>query len=84
MPYPGRPVLRPLSRFAGTGGDAGRPADADLVDFVLAEYAAGRSLREIAELTDRSHGAIGYLLQRRGVLRRGRGAPPASARDGST
>lgn len=75
-PYPGRPVRRPLERFAGTGGHGGAAADAALVAFVLEEYAAGRSLREIAELTDRSHSAVRYLLDRRGVLRRGRGARP--------
>lgn len=70
-------MLRPLPRFAGTGSDGGQRADPELVAFVLEEYAAGRSLREIAQLTDRSHSAVRYLLQRRGVLRRGRGAPPA-------
>lgn len=80
MPYPGRPALRPLPQFAGTAGvGGGAYADPELVAFVLEEYAAGRSLREIAELTDRSHSAIRNLLQRRGVLRRGRGAQPASA-----
>lgn len=76
MPYPGRPALQPLPRSAGTAGQGGAYADPELVAFVLEEYAAGRSLREIAELTDRSHSAIRYVLQRRGVLRRGRGAPP--------
>jgi len=74
--YPGRPVLRPLPQYAG-GGRPGAYADPDLVAFVLEQYAAGRSLREIAELTDRSHGGIRNLLEGRGVLQRARGTPSA-------
>jgi hypothetical protein len=46
---------------------------------LLQEYEAGRSLREIAELTDRSHSAVRYLLDRRGVLRRPSGAAQLKA-----
>ena len=42
--------------------------------FVLEQYAGGRSLREIAELTDRSHSAVRNILDKHGVRRRGRGA----------
>ncbi len=45
-----------------------------LAVFVLAAYAEGRSLREIAELTDRSFSAIRNLLERHGVHRRSVGA----------
>lgn len=77
MAYPPRPTLQPLPRFAGTS--TSRPSPQlrdDLAAFVLEQYDAGRSLREIAELADRSHSAIRNLLQRRGVLRRERGAKP--------
>jgi hypothetical protein len=56
MPYPPRPQLRPLPTFAGTARTGTVPSaqlQAQLEDFVLAEYAAGRSLRQIAELVDR-------------------------------
>jgi hypothetical protein len=57
---------------------------AGVEEFVLREYAAGRSLRELAELTDRSFSAVRNILYRRGVGRRPRGArrpaePPADA-----
>ena len=41
---------------------------------MLEQYAGGRSLREIAELTDRSHSAVRNLLDKHGVRRRERGA----------
>jgi hypothetical protein len=53
MPYPPRPQLRPLPAFAGTARSGTVPSQrlqAQLEAFVLAEYAAGRSLRQIAEL----------------------------------
>jgi hypothetical protein len=82
VPYPPRPQLQPLPRFAGTA--TSRPDAALLADleaFVVAEYNVGRSLREIAELTDRSHGGSRNLLQRRGVHRRCAGAQPLRAPD---
>ena len=42
--------------------------------FVLEQYTGGRSLREIAELTDRSHSAVRNILDKHGVHRRERGA----------
>lgn len=77
MPYPPRPQLQPLPEFRGTA--TSRPSadlHAQLVAFVLAEYNAGRSLREIAELTDRSFSAIRNTLDRHGVRRRPPGALP--------
>lgn len=44
--------------------------------FIVAAYADGRSLRELAELTDRSHSAVRNILAKHGVLRRPRGAAP--------
>jgi hypothetical protein len=39
------------------------------------QYAVGRSLRELSELTDRSLSAVRNILDRRGIRRRGSGAP---------
>lgn len=75
MPYPPRPQLKPLPEFAGTAVSRPDPEVQRRVEsFVQSEYAAGRSLREIAELTDRSHSAVRNILQRNGVLRRAVGA----------
>lgn len=68
VPYPSRPRLRPLPQFAGTATSRPSPELLErLVAFVLAEYAAGRSLREIAGLTDRSFSAVRNILASRGV-----------------
>ena len=45
--------------------------------FILDGYSAGRSLRELAELTDRSHSAVRNILHKHGVRRRSAGAAPA-------
>lgn len=78
MPYPGRPSTYDpdpeLAQWAATG----RFLPDDVKAFVVREYEAGRSLREIAEVTGRSHGAVRNILQRAGVPRRGRGAPKVS------
>ena len=67
MAYPSRPVLSPLPEFAGTATSRPSPELLDrLVAFVLAEYAAERSLREVAELTDRSFFALRNILDSRG------------------
>jgi hypothetical protein len=42
--------------------------------FIVEQYAAGRSLRELSELTDRSFSAVRNILDRRGIRRRGAGA----------
>ncbi|RJK92545.1 helix-turn-helix domain-containing protein [Vallicoccus soli] len=75
MAYPSRPVRRALPEFAGTATSRPSPELLErLSKFVVAEYAAGRSLREIAELTDRSFSAVRNVLDRAGVRRRGVGA----------
>lgn len=74
--YPSRPSLEPLPQFAGTATSRPDPKSLKrLVDFVLEQYVVhDRSLREIAELTDRSFSAIRNILDRRGVPRRPAGA----------
>ena len=42
--------------------------------FIIEQYAAGRSLRELSELTDRSFNAVRHILDRRGIRRRSAGA----------
>ncbi|SDY86024.1 hypothetical protein SAMN05661080_04833 [Modestobacter sp. DSM 44400] len=77
MPYPPRPQLRPLPRFAGsarTGTVLSRQLQEQLEAFVVEQYAGGRSLREIAELVDRTPTAVRRVLDKHQVPRRGRGA----------
>ena len=72
--------MRPLPEFAGRASPRPDPVvQARVKRFVLEEYAAGRSLREIAELTDRSFSAVRNILNKRGMRRRERGAVPAAA-----
>ena len=73
MAYPPRPHLEKLPQFAGTNRPGARAAP-ELIALVLAQYDAGRSLREIAELTDRTHSAVRNILHRADVLRRSAGA----------
>ncbi|WP_084108715.1 helix-turn-helix domain-containing protein [Knoellia aerolata] len=81
MAYPGRPVLEPVPRFRGTNTIRQTPEQRRvLVEFASREYAAGRSLRQIAELTGRTQAAIRRALDQAGVPRRGPGAPVLSAR----
>jgi hypothetical protein len=79
MPYPGRPVLEPLpsSRATATIKQSAQQRRT-LIAFVAREYRAGRSLRELAELTDRSQTAIRRAHDEVGVPRRGRGASPVN------
>lgn len=82
MPYPPRPQLQPLPEFVATNQSRpDRAVQSRVEGFVLREYAAGRSLREIAELTDRSHSAVRNILDKHGVHRRGSGAAPLQAAD---
>lgn len=75
MPYPPRPQLRPLPEFAGTASPRPDPAiQARVERFVVEQYQGGRSLREIAELTDRSFSAVRNILAKHGVVRREVGA----------
>ncbi len=79
MPYPPRPQLRPLPEFAGTartGTVTDRELQARLETFVVDQYNAGRSLREIAELIDRSQTAVRRVLDKHPVPRRPPGARP--------
>ncbi|MBB2987601.1 helix-turn-helix domain-containing protein [Terracoccus luteus] len=83
MPYPGRPVLEVLPQFVGTATIKQSPQQrAVLLDFVAQNYAAGRSLRELGELTGRSQTAIRRALDAAGVLRRAPGAPSTVAHTG--
>lgn len=76
MPYPSRPVLNPLPEFKGTATVRQTPEQrARLISFAAEQYAAGRSLREVGELTDRTQSAVRRALDAAGVRRRGRGAP---------
>ncbi len=85
MPYPPRPRLQPLPQFRGTVTTRpSRKLRERLDTFVLEHYTAGRSLRQIAELTDRSHSLIRYILARHGVHRRGAGAPAQPITRGPT
>lgn len=75
MAYPGRPSAHALEpRFEGTT-ISGRYLPPQIRDYMIEQYQAGRSLREVAELTGRTHGAVRNALERAGVPRRGRGAP---------
>jgi hypothetical protein len=77
MPYPGRPVLTTLPQFADSNVIKPTPEQrAALVAFVAEQYRAGRSLRELAELTGRTQTAVRRALDQAGVPRRGRGAYP--------
>lgn len=79
MPYPARPVLDVLPQFVGTAGTRQTPEQrTQLLEFVCREYAGGRSLRQLAELTGRSQSAIRRALQQAGMPTRGPGAPPTS------
>lgn len=76
MPYPGRKVHKTLPEFEGTNRVKQTQVErARLLEFVAAEYRAGRSLRELAELTGRTQTAVRRALDRAGVPRRGSGAP---------
>lgn len=76
MPYPMRKLLDPLPRFTASSGPRQTSAQrAELIEFVAAEYEAGRSLREIAELTARTQTAVRRALDQAGVARRPSGAP---------
>jgi predicted transcriptional regulator len=65
-----------LPEFVGQNR-SGVAASPELIAFVADQYASGRSLREIAELTDRTHSAVRNILDRAGVPRRSRGAEPS-------
>jgi len=73
--FPCPPRLRLQPEFAGAAVSLPDPeVQAGVEAFVLDQYAGGRSLREIAELTDRSHSAVRNILDKHGVRRRAPGA----------
>ncbi|WP_442937467.1 helix-turn-helix domain-containing protein [Nocardioides sp. URHA0020] len=76
MPYPSRPVLDAVAEFRGSATTRPSPEQRRrLLEFVAAQCRAGRSLREIAELADRTQSAVRRILDQAGVPRRGQGAP---------
>ncbi|MCO5303755.1 MAG: helix-turn-helix domain-containing protein [Phycicoccus sp.] len=80
MPYPSRPVLEALPEFQGTATVRQSAEQRErLVAFSAEQYRAGRSLRQIAELTDRSQTAIRRALRQAGIQLRDPGAPSASS-----
>jgi hypothetical protein len=69
-----------VAAFAGTASPRPDPdVQAQVERFVVEQYASGRSLRELAELTDRSFSAVRKILDRHGVRRRGVGAARLTA-----
>lgn len=79
MAYPSRPSLPVLPEFVGTATTRQTSEQrAALLEFASREYAAGRSLRQIAEMTGRTQSAIRRALDQAGVERRGPGALPVS------
>jgi len=77
VPYPSRPVLEVLPQFRGDVKHGSNVFQRDRFDrFVAEQYAAGRSLRELGELTGRTQTAVRRSLDRTGTPRRGRGAQP--------
>lgn len=74
MPYPGRPATHEHDPELARWTQPGHYLPEDVKRFIVHEYLAGRSLRELIEITGRSHGAVRDELQRAGVPRRGRGA----------
>jgi hypothetical protein len=64
-----------LPEFRGTTSPRPDPAAKARVEaFIVEQYEAGRSLRQLAELTDRSFSAVRNIVTRRSVHRRSTGA----------
>jgi hypothetical protein len=83
--YPPRPQLQPLPEFRGTATSRPSPEQLDrLSAFVVEQYLAGLSLRQIAELTDRSFSGVRRILATRGVRRRPAGAAVQRRQSGRT
>lgn len=75
MPYPGRKMHDVLPEFVSTNGTRPTPEQrARLLKYVATEYRAGRSLRELAELTGRTQTAVRRALDASDVPRRSPGA----------
>lgn len=75
MPYPGRPGSHDTLPEYEAKARPGARIDPEVRNYIVREYKAGRSLRELAELTGRTHSAVRNVLHRAGVPRRGPGAP---------
>jgi hypothetical protein len=68
MAYPGRPTLSVLAEFVGTATIRQTAQQrARLLTFCSEEHAAGRSIRELAELTGRTQSAVRRALDSAGV-----------------
>lgn len=81
MPYPSRPVLDVLPQFRGDVKNGYNVFQRDRFDrFIAEQYTAGRSLRELGELTGRTQTAVCRSLDRTGTARRSRGARPLGDR----
>jgi hypothetical protein len=77
---PCRPVLETLPQCRGTNTSRRTPAQREeLLTFVAEQYDAGRSLRELAELTGRTQTAIRQALDEARIHRRPPCAYHASA-----
>jgi hypothetical protein len=76
MPYPPRPQRHVLEEFRGTASSRPDPAVQTRVEaFIVDQYTrGGLSLRELGELTERSHSSVRNILERNGIRRRGTGA----------
>jgi hypothetical protein len=76
MPYPPRPHRRVLDEFRGTASSRPDPAvQARVEAFIMDQYTCGGlSLRELAELTGRSHSSVRNILDRHQIRRRAVGA----------
>ena len=84
MAYPAKPVPEPLPQFRGTALIRQTAEQRQrLLDYVSREYRAGRSLRELAALTDRSQTAIRRALHEAGIPLREPGAPRLTDEHGS-
>lgn len=69
-----------MPQFAGTASTRPTPEQREeLIAFVRSGYADGLSLRELAELTDRTQTAVRRALDQAGVTRRDAGAPQVSS-----
>jgi hypothetical protein len=76
VPYPPRPEAAVRPEFRGSASPRPDPLLQRRVEtYIVERHQAGASLRMLAEEADRSFSAIRNILDRRGVQRRGTGAP---------
>jgi hypothetical protein len=80
MPYLPRPQRAVPPEFVGTASPRPDPTvQARVEAFIVEHYRAGRSLRELCELTDRSFSAVRNILAKHHVHRRAAGAAALQA-----